>query len=105
MSDGKRDRRDYARWLLVGALLFIVWYGQHSGTTSKAAEGLAARKAICALRNDIQRRHDNTEEYLIQHPRGVTAKGVVVISGAQLRKGLRDQEATLYVIDQSGVNC
>lgn len=100
-----RNHRDYARWLLIGALLFIVWYGQHSGTTDKATEGASAKKAICALRADIIRRHDNTEDYLVQHPLGVTAKGVVVISGAQLRKGLRDQEQTIDAIDKSGVNC
>lgn len=101
------DSRDLARWVLVGALLFIVWWGQGHGTAAKAEEGFDAKKAVCALRGDIQVRHDNTQDYLNDHPKGLVSKstGEVVIPAALLRKQLDDQEGTLATIDKSGVNC
>lgn len=56
------------------------------------------REALCALRSDVQKRHDNGVQFLKQHPRGIPG-----IDADAIKVSLKNQQATLDAL--SGLDC
>ncbi len=65
-----------------------------------------ARLALCALEHDIQVRHDDSVAYLKDNPLGVVSPktGAIIITAAQLRQGITNQESTLRAL-KSHLTC
>jgi len=55
-------------------------------------------ETLCALRNDLQIRHDAAVQFLDDHPKGIPG-----ISADALRVSIRNQDATLDSL--SGLDC
>jgi hypothetical protein len=73
-------------------------YRADSRVRHLAREGKQAHDAICVLRQDLQRRVDNGEDFLQDHPEGFAG-----IPAAVLMKSIRDQKQTLDAL--SAVRC
>jgi hypothetical protein len=58
----------------------------------------ATTRAICALRQDLERRVDSSQTILTDHP-----KGIAGIPAATIRKGISDQKRTIKAL--SGLDC
>lgn len=84
----------------IGVLIAIVgglWFNQDRGLKAVAT---TTHDALCALRADIQQRHDDGAKYLKSHPRGLIGNsGKALISAAQIRDSLRNQESTLDALE------
>lgn len=55
-------------------------------------------EALCAFRNDIKKRHDDSVRFLEDHPDGIPG-----ISGDSIRVSIKNQEVTLKAL--SDLNC
>lgn len=91
------DGRPTQRWLATcGVLLALVgglWFNQNRGLKGLANDTHAA---LCAFKQDVERRYDAGVEYLLDHPRGlVSSKGEVILGRATLKNSLDAQQATL----------
>lgn len=54
--------------------------------------------ALCALKNDLQTRVISSQEFLLDHPKGIPG-----ISAATLRQSITNQKATIKAL--SGLRC
>lgn len=90
-------RRYFVTIGLLVVLIGAVWWNQNRGLKAVARE---THGALCALQNDIQLRRDASVEYLEENPRGVVSPvtGAVIISAAQIRQGIANQESTLKAL-------
>lgn len=93
------------RWLATTAILVAIvaglWFNQARGLKAVATE---THTALCALKADLEHRHEAGLQYLVEHPQGVvTRSGDVVISAALLRQSLDAQQATLDAL--SALTC
>lgn len=101
LPNGKPTRRWIATVVVILAIVAGLWFNQDRGLKRVARE---THTSLCALRQDIQRRHEAGVEYLKEHPRGLVGDaGTILISAAQIRDSLRNQESTLDALDP--LNC
>ena len=84
------------RWRLV--TLWIV--GFTLVTAYGLKQGATALEGLCALRTDIQARHDTSIAYLAQHPEQEPIRG---ITRQALLNSVKQQERTLDAL--SGLGC
>lgn len=101
LPNGKTTRRWLATVIVILAIVFGLWFNQDRGLKRVARETHAS---LCALRQDIERRHQAGVEYLKGHPRGLVGDtGVILISAAQISDSISNQESTLSALDP--LNC
>lgn len=93
-----RYRRVTVAILLAGSLAFgsvILAVGLMRHTDEEAKQTTAA---LCALRHDLQRRVQSSEQLLATHPQGIAD-----IPAATIRKGIAEQKRTIGAL--SGLDC
>jgi len=103
VADSER-KLERLNWLISWAAAFLVffvvsmtalmlWQAFRLGETSAEVKVVAVQThdSLCALKLDIQHRHDSTQEYL-KHHKGHLILG---ITRETFEKSLRDQESTL----------
>lgn len=85
----------------ISVMGIMVWQAYRVGDNASQLRDVATEThgALCALKLDLQARHDNGVKYLEDHPSGVTAHGEIVIPAAQIQKSLDAQAATLKSLD------
>lgn len=105
----------FARYqaLVVGGLAFIVvfaitvmgimlWQAFRMGQQAEKVEHVAVstHRALCTFRDDVQRRHDNAEEFLKENPGGFSG-----IPASTLQASIDAQKATLDALAAGGLQC
>lgn len=101
-------------WLVTAAAAFILvfvvsmtglmlWQAARLGGTSAEIQNVAitTHDSLCALKEDIQRRHDAGVKYLADHPNQDPILGDV--PRATIEKSVSDQQHTLDSL--SGLDC
>lgn len=90
----------------VSVMGVMVWQTYRLTDSSSRLRAVATEthSALCALQLDIQQRHDAGEEYLRANPKGLVGdSGRILISAAQIRDSLANQESTLAAL--KSLNC
>lgn len=92
-----RGGRSWATIAVILAIVFGLWFNQARGLKKVAND---THTSLCALKNDIQTRHEAGVNYLLDHPRGlVSSRGEVIISRPLLKQSLDAQQATIDSLD------
>jgi hypothetical protein len=102
--EGKPTRRWVATVAVLMLIILAAWYNQRAGLKAVARETQTTadqtHAALCSFRLDLRQRYDAGVEYLKSHPKGLVGdSGKVLISAAQIRDSLRNQESTLDSLD------
>lgn len=88
----KENRRYLATVAVVLAIIAGVWWNQDRGLKAVADE---THGALCALKNDIERRHRSAMRYLADHPGPEPIPG---ITREQIQDSIKNQKATLNAL-------
>lgn len=85
------------RLLPIGAVISVAAFGLASWSIVHKDDRLEnALLALCALQDDLQRRVNDSREYLQKHPQGAPALG---LSPADIRRSIDNQQRTIDSID------
>lgn len=95
-ADIKRSLRYLTRATIGLALSLIVVAGY--GLYALKVQGDRNTGALCALRQDLERRVASSQEFLAQNPHGIPG-----IPAAVLSKSITDQERSIVAL--SGLHC
>jgi hypothetical protein len=89
----------------ISAMAIMVWQSYRVGENARQLRTVAEQthESLCAFKQDIENRHQSGEQYLEDHPNGLTAHGEVVITAAQIQQSLDAQSSTLKSL--SGLDC
>lgn len=79
-------------YILLGFALFMSVAGY--GLYQSIQAGARSEAALCAFRNDLERRIESAEKFLIDHPKGIPG-----IPAETIKNSLQNQEATLATLD------
>lgn len=106
--DDAEARLKNLTWLVTGSAAFMLafvvsmtalmlWQAYRLGGTASEVRTIAVQThdSICALRADIQHRHDTTVKYLADHQDPY----ILGVPRETFEKGVRDQEATLEALN------
>jgi predicted negative regulator of RcsB-dependent stress response len=84
----------YAALVLIGAFSIALIGWQLREQNQQIDEvAMANQQALCALRNDLERREETTERFLQEHPNGIPG-----ISSQQLQESLENQRRTIRAL-------
>lgn len=93
---------------VVLCITVLVYLAISVNSSSNEVKDLAENNqaTLCALRGDIERRRDDTVDYLKTHPRGVVSPvtHAVIITPAELQRSIDGQTSTLVALDRH-LNC
>jgi hypothetical protein len=84
-------------YFVVGFTVFAVFMGYI--LVQNVQRGTRAEKALCVFRDDIERRAEAAEDFLIENPNGIPG-----ITPETIRQSLKNQEDTLKALD-SQLDC
>ena len=89
-----------AFWLLLSYVLGVsVFIWSFVTLSHRASDSAQAKRALCALRDDLVRRLADGEEFLAKHPNGIPG-----ISVNDIRRSLQSQRQTIDVLEP-GLDC
>lgn len=77
--------------LLLIVVGLLIW--QVNSNHNLAVRGLEAHNAICTLKDNIRQRIDDSEQFLHDHPKGISG-----ITAVTIRTSIKNQRATLVAL-------
>lgn len=97
-------RRNLAMLGIMVTLAAGVWFNNELGLSAIARQ---THDGLCALHDDVQRRHAASVKFLKENPRGLVSPktGAVILTPAQIQQSIKNQESTLKALDESGLVC
>jgi hypothetical protein len=99
---------------MIVVTIICVWLGMFwlsARTADQAAKlrtvAVTTHNAICYLRADVQRKHDDAVVYLKKHPYGVVSPSTqaIIISADEIQRDIASRKQTLDALAQGGLNC